>query len=295
MIFQKSQKIPLISIYTKSFELIKKSPRIFLPFIIFTLLESIILIFISIAPRTPDSILGPVISTIWGEKFLYYPDNLLLLPKLLSLCRIALYIAFSSLLSAIAVAMVSDGYRRGSLCKLGTAVITAIKKYVYFFTLALTVTIVFYASKKLLAIFLMKFCDVSGLNLSFVLDKTLWAGPIAICTNAFFALIFQAAFIYAVPEMIIAKEKFIKAIVKSVILFKKTFITTSLLVGLPMLAYIPIILLNYNAGFLIQKTHPWSMFIILFLGIAANSLIIDSIVITSSTVFYLMKTQKQGA
>ena len=87
--------------------------------------------------------------------------------------------------------------------------------------------------------------------------------------------------------MIIEKEKLVKAIIKSFVLFKEKFIPTIILVGLPMLFYIPIIALDYNAAFLIYNVFPESILLVSFLGQIISTLVIDPLVTIPTTILYL--------
>ncbi len=91
--------------------------------------------------------------------------------------------------------------------------------------------------------------------------------------------------------MIIDKEKLIKAIIRAFALFKKLFLPTIILVGLPMLAYIPVIVLEYNTAFLINRLFPEFVLFVSFLSIIVSSLVIDVVVTVSTTYLYLMKKE----
>lgn len=272
--------------YNTSIKSLKNHPALFLPFVIFAILEAIVLVVIYLAPRMPlRLILGPVIKTFWGERFLHYPANFLLLPKLASLSRMALAVFFSSLLTGMAVALVFAVYHKKHL-KLKEAFKSALKKYASLFIIVLIFTLLFYFSAKLVNVVLLKYFMAGHSRLLF-LKANLWMGPILLSINFMLALLIQSAFIYAIPIVMIEKQKLIKAVIGSFILFKKLFIPTLILVGLPMLVYIPIIVLNYKTAFFIDKVFPELVLWISFLGIIISSLIIDSLVTISTTFLYL--------
>jgi hypothetical protein len=113
------------------------------------------------------------------------------------------------------------------------------------------------------------------------------------CLNFILAVLIQSVFVYAIPILIIDKENLIKSIVKSFNICRRFFLRTLILVGLPLLIYIPIIVLDYNTAFLINKLFPEFILIVLFSSIIVNSLIIDPIITVSTTVFYLLLKEEK--
>ena len=97
---QKTGTIKLSHVYSALGDCFKTYPVILVPFLIFTLIDLCGLIFVFLIPRAPlYALLGPIVRTFWGEQFLHYPANFLLLPKLASLSRTILSVIFSMLLS----------------------------------------------------------------------------------------------------------------------------------------------------------------------------------------------------
>jgi len=230
-------------------------------------------------------LLGPPIRTFWSENFLHYPTNFLLLPKLESLSRMGLGVVFGSLLTAMAVIMVFDAFHHKHV-KLANALKPALKKYLSLFTLILALTLALYILSKIITIGLLKYFMAGHTRLLF-LKAGLWLGQISFCLNFLIALFIQAAFIYCIPILMIEKEKLLKSMVKSFRLFKKFFIPTIILVGLPMLLYIPIMVLNSNTAFLIQKLFPEFILWVAILNIIVSSLVIDALITVSTTILYL--------
>ncbi len=276
--------------YRTSIKSLKNHPALFLPFLIFAILEVIVLVIIYLAPRMPlKLILGPLISTFWGERFLHYPANFLLLPKIASLSRMGLAVIFSSLLSGVAVALVFAVHNKKQI-KFKEAFKSALKKYSSLFIVVLIFTLLFYFLVKLVIIVLVSYFMAGHSRLLF-LKPGIWMGPILSAINFMLALLIQSAFVYAIPLLIIEKQKLIRAIIGSFLLFKKLFIPTFILVGLPMLVYIPIIVLNSKTAFLIDKVFPEFILLVSFLSIIISSLVIDTIVTVSTTFLYLINRE----
>lgn len=290
MTSEKTQTTPIQKIYNTAAKSLKENSALFIPFIIFALVESLVLTIIYLVPRPPlRSIFGPIIRTFWGERFLHYPLNFLLLPKLSSLARMGLTVFLGALLTGMAVVMIWDVYNKKTL-KLKLALRTALKKYLSLFSIVLLLTASFYILVKIINIGLLKYF-IAGHSRLLFLKSGLWLGPILSTTVFLLAILFQAAFTYAIPVLIIEKEKLIKAILRSFAFFKKFFIPTLLLVGLPLLVYIPILVLNQNTAFLIERVFPEAVLVVLFCGIIISSLVIDLLITVTTTLFYLMNRE----
>lgn len=285
---------PIGKIYSAAVKYVKNQPSLLIPFFIFATIELVALFIIFIAPRQPFiKIFGPPIRTFWGERFLHYPSNFLLLPKLVSLSRMFLSIVFGSLLSGMAISVVSDIYGNKRI-KLTQSFNTALKKYISLFAVVLIVTLLYYSLEKItsrgvfvnLTKFIAAHRKLQDLKLGIFITPTLIALKLII------ALFLQSAFIYTLPLLVIAKEKFIKAIGMSFILFKRLFIYTIILVGLPLLLFVPIIILNTNTAFLINNLFPESILLVSFFGIVVSSLLADPMITVTTTFLFLENRNK---
>ena len=168
--------------YLNSLKTFKKSPSVFIPFIIFTLFESAALAVIYFIPRSPlKEILGPPIRTFWGERFLHFPVNFLLYPKLISLAKMGLTILVGSLLTGMAVAIIISIHNNKKV-KLSAAFMTALKKYISLFIVVLIFTLLFYVLNKVQFINLVKYFR-AGHKSPLFLKPNLWLGPILIVLN----------------------------------------------------------------------------------------------------------------
>jgi len=279
--------VSLKRVYDRTTQSIKGNPVLFLPFAIFAALEFISLITIYLAPRMPlKLLLGPPIRALWGEKFLHYPVNFILIPKLASLARMGLTVILGSFLTGVATLLVYNLHKKTKI-DLKKVFNLALKKYVSLFAIVLLFTLLFYLLDKVTSKLLIKYF-VSGHTRLLFLGPKIWLGPILICLNFILAVIVQSAFIYAIPILLIEGETLTKAILKSFALFKKLFVKTIILVGLPMLIYIPIIVLQSDSAFLITRLFPEAVLLTAILSLIINSLIIDFLITLTTTHLYLM-------
>jgi hypothetical protein len=281
----------LKKVYSKTFQSIKSNPVLLAPFAIFACFELIALVVVYLAPRMPlKIILGPPIRALWGENFLHYPINFLLIPKLAAFARIGLTVIIGSLLTGVATILVYNIYKNARL-SLKDSFKSAVKKYISLFTIVLLFTLIFYAVEKISTKVLVKYF-VSGHTRLFFLGPKIWLGPILICLNFALVILIQSAFIYVIPILMIEGEKLTKSILRSFVLFKKLFVKTIILVGLPMLVYIPIIVLQSDNAFLIDRVFPEAVLLVSILSTLVSSLIVDCIITISATNLYLMNRDK---
>lgn len=265
-----------VKVLAKTFQTFKKNPGVYLPFAAFALLELIALIVLFLAPRKPLlPLFGPPIRTLWGEQFLHYPVNFLLLPKLASLSRMGLSVIFGSLLSGIAIAKT---YKKPG--------IIALKKYTSLFLIVFIITILFYFTINFTGKLLTKYFTAGHAKLLF-LGPRIWMGPILFTLNIIIAVVAQAAFIYAIPELMLSDKKFFHAIFSSLNFCRKNFIITAVLIGIPFIIYIPIIILGSNTALLIDKTFPEIALLICIASIIVSSLIVDPLITISTALLYI--------
>lgn len=153
----KSGKLSIFKIYQVTFQLLRKHPAFFIPFIIFALFDALALIILFLAPRMPlILVLGPFIRTFWGEGFLHYPTNFLLLPKLFFLNRMVLSVIAGSLLSGIAVDIILGIYNEKPV-RLRESFKTALRKYISLFTVVFLISLLYYFLTKISSISLTKY------------------------------------------------------------------------------------------------------------------------------------------
>jgi hypothetical protein len=287
-----NQTPSLKNAYTYTFRAIRNNPEFFWPFFIFALLESAFLVLLFLAPRMPlRLVLGPPIRTFWGERFLHYPVNFLLLPKLSSLSRMFLSVMFGSLLTGAAVSMAVNVFTKGK-ARFIDSLKTALKKYLVLFAIILVVTVLFYLTMRFTSTALVKYFIRGHRTLLFI-PAALWLGPLAVIINLGMATVIQALFVYAIPALMAENQRFINCLFRSFVTFKNLCIPTLVLIALPILAYLPIIVLNYNAAFIIRKAFPELILVILLTGVFVSALVVDLLITLSTAFLYQLYWNKK--
>ena len=272
---------------SKSLTTFRQYPSIVIPFLAFTIIELIALIALYNIPRQPlVGILGPPVRTFWGEKFLHYPYNFLILPKISYYSRIVLSVFFGSLLMGTAIALIGAFHYKKPI-RLGKALQFAFRKYILLFAVLLLLTALYYFLDKCITLGLVKYFIAGHKKLLFLNAKA-WLGPILPVLTFLLAILLQSLFAYALPAVIIGNEKLLSALWKSVVLCKRLFITTLIIVTVTLLLFVPILTLIYNSTFLINKLFPEFILYVLIAGVIAYSLIIDLCLTLFTTNIYVL-------
>lgn len=280
--------------YRVTFKAIRSNPVIFLPFAIFAIFELISLIILYLAVRMPlVLIFGPPIRVFWGERFLHYPINFLLLAKLTALSRLALSIISGSFLTGVAVGIILHIYNQKKILRLANIFKLTAKHYASLFLIVFITTTSFFTITKVMSgVFVKYFMFGRHAKLLFI-PAGIWFGPIQIALNFVLAILIHSLLVYAIPILIIEKCKLFKSLVSSVAFFKKTILPTFVLVGLPMIAYLPIIIFKQKATFFMNTISPEFNLVILTSGIMLNSLFVDLLITISTAYLYLNHRQNK--
>ena len=94
----------IVEIYQQAFSVLKKNPTILFLFLWLGILDALALIALFFAPSAPFSyVLAPIIRTFWSDRFLHYPDNFLLLPKLFSHAHFAISTVIGAFITGLVI------------------------------------------------------------------------------------------------------------------------------------------------------------------------------------------------
>jgi hypothetical protein len=255
-----------------TFGYFKQNPNILIPFFIVGIFDFLILGLIYLTPRPPLSALfAPPIRAFWGEKFLHYPLNLLLIPRLFNYGHLFSTALIGVLMTGLAIGMLSEAKEEGRPSILFNLIRSA-KRYL-----------------SLAAIWLVIFGLITVIfkGLPFILRfKQPTALQIVFCVSFLISILIEAIFIYAMPAVMIEKKRTWAAIKRGVTFAKSIFLPSLLLVIIPTIIYIPIIILKGRLPILMTEIFPEMVLILLGLGIIV-SVIIDCIVTCSTAVLFL--------
>jgi len=264
----------IIEIWKETFIILRRYPQIFLPFLLVGIFSGITLYILYLAPQRPVSfLLAPPIRVFFGEKFLHYPYNLYLLPKLYYYAHILIGATLGILMNATACFMLKDIYYREREPRILANSFLSLKRY---FSLLGIWAIIFF-----LSYFWLRLIKIKGENsISFSIFSFL--GNVFIST----------LFIYAIPALVFEKRKIFSALGRSLVLFKKFPFLTLFLVFIPSSFYLPVIFLKRNILFLMEHFSPEIIIFVLGIGISV-SVVVDLFTTTLPAVLFLKEGGKR--
>ena len=261
-----------------TFSTLKNTPGLVTPFLIAGLVDFLILALIYLAPRPPlSALLAPPIRVFWGERFLHYPFNLLLIPRLFNYGHIISTAFIGVLMTGAAIGMLkeaSGGLKPNILFNL----IKSLRLYL-----------------RLLVIWLVMFglATLAFRGLPLILQlKQPAARQLAFYASFLISIFMQSVFIYAIPAVIIEEKKTWPAIKRSVSFSGGIFLPTFFLLALPMLFYIPLLMLQGRLPDLINRFFPEIVLVILGLSIIV-SVITDCLVTCSTAILFLNQRKEK--
>lgn len=261
-----------IKTWKETIRIFGQKKGILLPFFIVGLVDVFLLTIIYLAPQPPFSaILGPPIKVFWGERFLHYPLNLFLIPRLFDIAHIISTALIGVLMTGAAVKMLEEVHR-GSSPDFGRGLTKSLRVYLKIFVIWLVMFALVSAIFRLLPLI---FRFKHGAALVLVLGAGL-----------LISILIQAIFIYAIPAVIIEEKKIWQAIKRSVSFCLGNFVPTLILVGLPTVIYIPILILKGKLSLSMSKVFPEAVLIFSGLGIII-SIIMDCLITCSTTILFL--------
>jgi hypothetical protein len=278
----KENKNQLLKIWSHSWALLERHLGVLAPFVILAVLDFIALGVLYFFPRKPVSlILVPIIKTYWGERFLHYPLNFFLLPKLLYYARTVLSVVMGSLVAGMVILRYASARSKNTLTFLGSLK-AAVRRYPALFFAQLFLQVIYIGIYRVFESGIVRYF-VKGHQKLLGLDYLAWHGPILIIVSTFLGALIQALFVYSLPSILLDKRSLWGGLGRGFVLCRKLFWRTFFLILVPSLLYLPIVVLNYNLGVVINKFAPEATLVLLSAGIVLGTLIVDPIITVVST------------
>ncbi|MCM8756785.1 MAG: hypothetical protein NC817_01965 [Candidatus Omnitrophica bacterium] len=249
----------------------KRYPRILSPFFVVLVTNILILYILYLIPQKPISyLLAPPVRVFWGEKFLHYPFNLFLLPKLFYYANILSTSLIGVLMTALAIGMIKESYL-GYIPTIGKNLFLSLRKY---FTLLMVWIVILVLSETLTRIFRSIEYRNHSLFISYLINSI--------------GIFIQLFFIYTMPAIVVEDRKFFSGLKENFSFLKNVFLTTFTFILLPTLFYFPLLGFNKLLPSMIERFFP-EVIIIFILASIFISTIIDILITTASTLIFLKK------
>jgi hypothetical protein len=261
-------KYNISKIWTASLELMAKNPIVVLPFMIIAFFESIALELIYFSTRPPISALAdPIIRKFFGEPFVHYPGNLLILTKLFYYAQVVLYISISVALLAASVNMFKN-IKEGLPVRLDAMLKNSVKRYFEYFGYGCIIIILLFISNKAETFLFSKIMLRMG---NLLPQSVMSIFPIGMMLIIFITnVIIYTLLISTVPLMVIEKRPLLKSCGLSIYVSVRNFSKIFPLVLLPFAVYMPFTLLKSFPGQLADKLFPEINLYITFLSIVVT-------------------------
>ena len=240
--------------WIESFKLMVAKPIVMLPFFIIAFFEALALELIYFSPRKPlYFIAGPIIRKFFGETFLHYPANLVILPRFFYYAQILIYIFIGALMTAISVGIIRN-VRMGLTLKAKALINNALRRYLTFFIFGMIMVVAIFLLRRADTFIFLKLMRLASPRLP---QALLRLSPFLLTAFLFFSnIILQTFLILAIPVIVIKKKSLLKGLGESIILGFRNFLSILTLIFLPFLVYFPITLLKTGATQLMEKTFP---------------------------------------
>ncbi|MFA4992253.1 MAG: hypothetical protein WC569_06710, partial [Candidatus Omnitrophota bacterium] len=227
---------------------------------------------------------APIIRTLWGEAFLHYPMNFVLMPQVFYYKQIFIYIWLDGLLSAMAVWMVYKA-NEGEKVSLGSAFRAVLPKYIMLASFLLMMFFAVYLAgyaENFAFLKLMRFKFVSAIAKSGALEF------IKVFLNFFVIGLIETMLVFVIPFIALGNKTFFKAIGSSFETAKRLFGAAFLIVIIPTLTLLPFSLLKIALPQLMDKTMPEITMAVLA-GNVIMGMLVDSMVTISAALLFLAR------
>ena len=274
--------------WISSFDLIRKNPVIIFPFALLTFFEAMALQVICFSTRFPVSvILNPITRKFFGERFLYYPANIILIPRQFYYAQLVIYLFLGVFLAAITVNIFKN-IISGLPLRPSALIKNALKRYpaLFLFGIVMIASIIFMQRADIFIFgkgvrFIARYAPNIARQIAVI------GMPVFLFATNFILHIFL---VLAVPIIVLEKKPFVKAFAGSVYLGFVNFFKMFVLLGLPFLVYFPMVLLRTAAVAIAERTFPEFIILVAAIGIV-TTLFINLFIIVSVSQFLIDRKQ----
>lgn len=281
-------------LWEMSFSLMARYPKIFLPYIILILLEVCLLIFLFLSYLPIFSpLLAPPIKVFFGEIYLHYPYNLVLLPTIFDYGDMVLVLIFAPLISGMTVSMVYQAKENNSP-KFGSNFLLGIKKYLILLGLWIIVAILVFSIFHLGNFLVLKFYteDVA----KFIHIPTWRMSRLMQFFCFFLTLLVETFFAFCIPAVMIENKKILGSVKRSFKIGASLLLPTFILICIPNIFNTIIVLIKQKMlTQLMDKFFPEIVFVIMGVGFCIY-LFTQVLQVSSLTLLFLINKnlEKRG-
>lgn len=258
-----------------------KNMKTFIPFVIYALLQGVLLYSLVNFIKSPFSgLFIPLIRKIFGEPALHYPNFFYVITPFFNQINLIIGGLIGVIIIAMATIIFTKNFRNES-AGIGESISISFSKYISLFIVwiiesVLTITIIVG-----IPMLLNKF-----LQPEYRVSQIIEFGSLIL------GILVASIFAFTTILIVVDGEKFGRSLSRTFLIFRNNIITTFMLVAVPTLIYFPVSYLSKKTNILISKFSPEIMVVILSTGILIT-LFTSYFQIGSITRFYLLLTEKR--
>ncbi len=280
------QLVPLLKEAVNSFV---SNPIILFPFVTTAFIQLFVLEIIYFSPRFPlVYFFGPIIRRMEGEAYLHYPQHLFILPKWFQITQYFLFIFISSFLISVAIEIIKN-INSNKKTTFPNALRAMLPQYVHVCIAAIVTFSAFFILSKLQGLIVGRALQIrSEAGIFYLIKATVIYG--APYFNILIGTFVTAVFAFVLPIIVIERKKVFQAIALNFKYLKGSFWFIFFIVLVPMLFYVPVLLLQSNLSSIASLTFegirllsPASSIVVLAL--------VDATVYTAITTHFLWKKE----
>ena len=263
-------KSGFLQIYQQAFAMLKENPTVLMLFAASATIDFFVLGLLFLAPSEPVSkVLAPLIRTFYADRFLHYPDNFILLPKLYDHAHFVVVTLIGILISGVVIKKI-EAYTQDQKLSLVSALRPVFKKY--FSLLA-----AWLLSYGIFNFLLRRFLAIVPATLSIQFGSTLLTG-----------IFFQALFSYFFQSILLTGRGLLKDLAGAITFALANFTTTFCLLAGPIFLMLVLAFLKALPPLFNRFDPEWTLWVL------AGGIIVSTVVdmmITSTTTLLFLKAR----
>lgn len=259
--------------YQTTVQFLREVPAATMLFILIAVVDYVLLTALFLSHSAPFSaVLAPIIRTFYHDRYLHYPENFILLPKIFKHAHFVLTCTMGILVSGMVVLM-AEGFVKGKRVLTLNALLGVFKRYVPLLGAWLaSYFAVFYVLQFLQGI--LPPLPLLHISLSFL-----------------FALLLQALLIYLIPAVLLGSAGLLKNIAGGFSFGIKYWVLTSCVIA-PPLAFALVLSIIKSISPVFVRDFPEAVLIILAAGVVVTNIV--DLLVTSSTALIYLKERAQS-
>jgi hypothetical protein len=250
--------------------------------------QGLILTVLFYYPRSPFSVIfAQPVKAFYGIRFLHYPYNFILLPKLFYYGQVLATLTLGVVMFGMAMGMVSQIHTEGTSPRIGGNINRSLRRYLPLVGVWLATFIISLIILRGPAFLIMKFMQPTTFA-KILLQVVSYGGILAV-------FLVEALFIYAYPAIVVERAGFLKGIARSFSISKSVFLTTAILVIVPRILDVIGIIVKDKMTSATNISFPdFPEVTVVMLGVLIGiTLITDSLVFLSTANLFMLKKETE--